>query len=285
MSIHQLNMYGMDMVEVAIERLKAFEPPEGYFLAFSGGKDSVTVKALADMAGVKYDAHYSVTSVDPPELVRFVKSFPDVHFDIPTDKNGKPITMWNLIPKKSMPPTRVVRYCCAALKEPAGEDRFTVTGVRKDESVRRALTRGGLEIGKNKSDKREILDPDNPTPEMMYHCQVYHRKVLNPIIDWTTEEVWEFIKEYHIRYCELYDQGYSRLGCIGCPMAGRELRERDFQRYPKYKENYIRAFDRMVEENIRCGRRYSGECGKDWFEWWIAESKADKLANYASNKK
>lgn len=87
------------MVEVAIERLKAFEPKEGYYLAFSGGKDSVTVKALADMAGVKYDAHYNVTSVDPPELVRFVQSFPDVKFDFPTDKNGRVITMWNLIPK------------------------------------------------------------------------------------------------------------------------------------------------------------------------------------------
>lgn len=74
----QLNIYGMDKVELAIERLKAYEPPEGYFVAFSGGKDSVVVKALCDMAGVKYDAHYSITTVDPPELVRFVKSFKDV---------------------------------------------------------------------------------------------------------------------------------------------------------------------------------------------------------------
>ena len=77
----QLNMYGMDRVELAIERLKAYEPPEGYFVAFSGGKDSVVVKALCDMAGVKYDAHYSITTVDPPELVRFVKSFKDVQMD------------------------------------------------------------------------------------------------------------------------------------------------------------------------------------------------------------
>ena len=71
----QLNIYGMDKVELAIERLKAYEPDEGYFLAFSGGKDSVVGKALCNMAGVKYDAHYSITTVDPPELVRFVKTF------------------------------------------------------------------------------------------------------------------------------------------------------------------------------------------------------------------
>lgn len=73
--IGQLNMSGLDKVETAIKRLQTFEPPEGYYLAFSGGKDSAVIKALADMAGVKYDAHYNLTSVDPPELVKFIKDF------------------------------------------------------------------------------------------------------------------------------------------------------------------------------------------------------------------
>lgn len=271
MGIHQVNKYGMDKVDVAIERLKAFEPKEGYYLAFSGGKDSVVIKALAKMAKVKYDAHYTVTSVDPPELVRFVQSFPDVRFDFPTDDNGKVITMWNLLPNKQMPPTRKIRYCCAVLKESQGGDRFVVTGVRKDESVRRARTRAGLELGKSKTSIRENLDPDNPTPEMFYHCQTYHKKVLNPIIDWTTDDVWEFIKEHKLRYCCLYDEGYTRLGCIGCPMATVAERNREFERYPKYKENYIRAFDKMAK---------SDQNKKDWangdevFKWWMYENSA-----------
>ena len=57
-----------DRVAEAIKRLKTFEPPEGYFLAFSGGKDSQAVYHLAKMAGVKFDAHYSLTTVDPPRL-------------------------------------------------------------------------------------------------------------------------------------------------------------------------------------------------------------------------
>lgn len=266
MSIHQLNMYGMDMVEVAIERLKAFEPKEGYYLAFSGGKDSVTVKALADMAGVKYDAHYNVTSVDPPELVRFVKTFPEVHFDFPVDDNGRVMTMWNIIPKAKIPPTRIMRYCCQKLKESTGEDRFVVTGVRKDESIRRARDRSGLELGEKKKDRRELLDPDNPTPEMMYHCQTYHRKVLNPIIDWTTDEVWEFIKEYKVRYCCLYDEGFTRLGCIGCPMGTKKHRLWEFEKYPKYKENYIRAFQKMIDAYPL---KKDWQTGKEIFEWWI----------------
>ena len=99
--IHQMNIYGMDKVEVAIERIKTYEKPEGYYLCFSGGKDSCVIKALADMAGVKYDAHYSNTGIDPPELVRFIKRHhPDVIFDCHYDKDGKRITMWNLIPQK-----------------------------------------------------------------------------------------------------------------------------------------------------------------------------------------
>lgn len=147
MSIHQLNLNGMDKVETAIQRYRTFEPEDGYYLAFSGGKDSCVIKALADMAGVKYDAHYNITSVDPPELVRFIKEkHPDVILDRAywskdyknENLRGKPITMWNLIPEKKMPPTRIVRYCCAALKEHQGEGRFVVTGVRHAESVKRS---------------------------------------------------------------------------------------------------------------------------------------------------
>lgn len=93
--LNQLNMSGLDRVEVAIKRLQTFEPPEGYYLAFSGGKDSVVIKALADMAGVKYDAHYNVTSVDPPELIQFVREHhTDVKWEFPRDKDGNRITMW-----------------------------------------------------------------------------------------------------------------------------------------------------------------------------------------------
>lgn len=141
--IGQLNLEGKDKVEMAIQRLKTFEPEEGYYLAFSGGKDSCVIKALADMAGVKYDAHYNVTSVDPPELIYFIREHhPDVKFEYSYDKEGKRVTMWNLIPRKGMPPTRLVRYCCDVLKEHGGEGRFKVTGVRKAESFARS-NRGG----------------------------------------------------------------------------------------------------------------------------------------------
>ena len=141
-----------EKVSKSIERLKAFEPPEGYYLAFSGGKDSVVCKALLDMSGCKYEATYRVTSVDPPELVRFIKNqHPDVKREVPRDKDGKPITMWNLIPRKLMPPTRLVRYCCQSLKESGGDGRMTITGVRWAESVNRKHNQGLVTFASKKA--------------------------------------------------------------------------------------------------------------------------------------
>lgn len=163
-----------EKIAMAIDRIQSFESlthhfandgKDGYYLAFSGGKDSVVTKRLMDMAGVKYDAHYLLTSVDPPELVRFIKrEHPDVAIDVPIYKigndAGKPITMWNLIPKQRIPPSRIARYCCKWLKEDGGDGRMTVTGVRWAESRAREKNQGvvtitsknaGQELGENEN--------------------------------------------------------------------------------------------------------------------------------------
>lgn len=95
------------------------------------------------------------------------------------------------------------------------------------------------------------------------------QRVLNAIIDWSEDEVWEFIREYNVPYCELYDQGRSRLGCIGCPMQGAKKMIRDFERYPKYKALYIKAFDKLVIENKRKGRDRGWKDGKEIMDWWL----------------
>jgi phosphoadenosine phosphosulfate reductase len=205
-----------EKVKKSIERLKLFEPEDGYYLAFSGGKDSVTCKALMDMAGVKYDATYRVTSVDPPELVRFIKEkHPDVAREVPRDKNGKPVTMWNLIPKKSYPPTRVARYCCASLKESGGDGRLVVTGVRWAESSNRKKNQGMVTVMGRKA-ANEILSDDfrrtdrggivltndnEQSRRMIEQCYKRHKTTVNPIIEWTDADVWDFIHANTIPYC------------------------------------------------------------------------------------
>lgn len=272
--IGQLNIEGKDKVQMAVERIQAFEPEEGYYLAFSGGKDSITVKHLCDLAGVKYDAHYSVTSVDPPELIQFVKTFPDVAFDFPRDKEGNVNTMWNLLPKRRMPPTRVARWCCADLKEQHGQGRFVITGVRWAESVKRKQNRAGLELGDKKTSKRELIDPDNDRDRLVGICPTKAQRFLNPIIDWENEDVWEFIHQEGLAYCSLYDEGFKRLGCIGCPVQGREGQLRDFRRWPKYYQAYLRAMDKCMKDRERDGLTTSEifkefKTAEDMMLWWL----------------
>ena len=122
----------IDKELVAIERIKQYEPEEGYYVAFSGGKDSIVAYDLVKRAGVKHDVHFSVTTVDPPELVRFIK---DNHPEV--EINKPPKSMWRLIEENGMPPIRQMRYCCKILKEGGGERRHVITGVRWQESIRR----------------------------------------------------------------------------------------------------------------------------------------------------
>lgn len=279
----------IDKVQIAIERYRAFEPPEGYLVEFSGGKDSECILELAKMAGVKFRAEYNVTSVDPPELVQFIKDkYPEVKRNVPLDKDGKPITMWNLISRKLIPPTRICRYCCEKLKESQGKGEFIVTGVRKAESVNRAKNNGIVKILNPTKEIRQnenflqtvkggvVLNDDNDEARrMVEQCFRTNKTILNPIVDWTDEDVWEFIHTYSLPYCGLYDKGYKRLGCIGCPMnttnAAAEL-----DANPKYKQAYLRAFGKMLKEREKRGVPKIWDTPEDVMEWWLGKKPLNK---------
>lgn len=288
-------VYGQKLsekVNKSILRLKTFEPPEGYYLAFSGGKDSCVLKWLAETAGVKYHAVYHITSVDPPELVTFIKEkHPDVKLDPPYDKDGERITMWNLIHKNLMPPTRIVRYCCASLKESGGDGEMTLTGVRWAESVNRkqnkgiANVQGGKEAMKtlaqngfspNKRGGVVLVNDNDENRSLLENCYKRHKTTVNPIVDWDDDEVWDYIRAEKIPYCGLYDCGWHRLGCIGCPMASRPERLRQFAMWPKYKEAYLRAFQKMLD-----ARKERGLLSQVWttprqvFNWWTEDKNID----------
>ena len=232
-----------DKAEIAVKRLKYFEPPEGYYLAFSGGKDSVVIYDLAVKAGVKFDPHYSVTGVDPPELVKFIRQqYPDV-------KRHRPeMTMWQLIVENGMPPTRLARYCCRVLKETGGAGRLVVTGIRAAESNKRAGRRMVEGCLKDKS-----------------------RRFLHPIIDWDDSDVWQYIRENNIPYCSLYDEGFKRLGCIMCPIQGTKGMLRDAERWPRYYKLYLMAFSKMLEYRKKNGKEFKSnwQTAEDVMYWWI----------------
>lgn len=278
-------------IDMALKRIETFQRPEGLYLAFSGGKDSVVTKRLLDMAAVQYDAHYRVTSVDPPELVRFIRDqYGDVDREVPRDDMGEPITMWNLIPRKLMPPTRLVRYCCEELKESGGEGRMTVTGVRWAESKNREDNQGVVTIMSRSVHKEldgntdfrptrqggvMLMNDNDENRKLVEFCYRRHKTTLNPIVDWTDAEVWQFIRQERIPYCCLYDEGFHRLGCIGCPMATQRGRSIEFARWPKYLTAYLHAFERMIREREKRGKLDGtwrmGTDPMEIFHWWMQD--------------
>jgi phosphoadenosine phosphosulfate reductase len=235
-----------DLVADAISIIQSMEPEDGYYLAFSGGKDSVVVKHLMERAGVKFDAHYRVTTVDPPELVHFIRrEHPDVEFDHPGT------SMWKLIVAHRFPPLRQIRYCCQELKEGGGSGRLVVTGVRKAESVRRA--------------NRCITERDRRDKTKDY---------LHPIIYWSDADVWQYIRENDVPYCSLYDEGFRRLGCVMCCMSTAKQRKRDMERWPKiaaaYKRAVLKAWDKRVADGKKTHKFVNGE---ELFNWWISSER------------
>lgn len=278
-----------DLEAYAIKQLQDYCPKDGYYLAFSGGKDSCVVKELLNRSGVPYNAVYRVTSVDPPELVRFIKNFHgDVVREFPRDNNGKVITMWNLIPRKGMPPTFRARYCCAELKETGGDGRFTVTGVRWEESLRRRQNHGKINISKEKGleflkdfdgieerDKGFVLVNDNDeSRRLVEHCLKRAKVMINPIVSWSSSDVWEYILKNNIPYCELYDQGFDRLGCIGCPLICTDKRKMELERWPTYKQSYLLAFSKLSKKLKEQGKLQNSKFGltaESMFKWWLRD--------------
>lgn len=277
----------MDKEQQAIERLRlAAEMSETYYdgapliVTTSGGKDSDVCLRLAEAAGIRYEVQHNHTSADAPETVYHVReTFRRLEeqgvkctINYPV-YNGRRATMWNLIPQKLMPPTRIVRYCCSVLKEQGGKDRMITTGVRWAESTKRKNSRGIYEVfGKGKS--KVILNNDNDEKRRLFEtCAVKAKRVCNPIIDWTDDDVWGYIEAERVPVNHLYGCGFSRVGCIGCPMAGKRGREIEFARYPKYRDMYIRAFEKMLDVRKERGKINGtwriGTTGEDVFNWWM----------------
>lgn len=243
------------------------------YVAFSGGKDSVAVYGICKLAAGRLgmdvldmcDFYYHITNVDPPELVMSIKrEFPFVVRDLPKK------TMWQLIIQKKIAPTRIVRYCCSELKERGGKGRFCVTGVRWAESTRRRATRGIFEdVGHTKAEGRILFEDNDEDRRELEHCIPKQKYICNPIVDWSEENVWRFIKEQKLPYCSLYDEGFHRLGCIGCPMASKKEKLRSFERWPKYRDQYIRTFDKMIAARKEAGLPTEWKTVEEVMQWWI----------------
>lgn len=220
----------MDLEKRAMEILKTFEGYEPYQLGYSGGKDSDVILHLAKKSGIKFQAVHNHTTVDAPETVKYVRSKKEVAVAYPS------MSMWQLIVKHKTPPTRRMRYCCEELKENSGTGKKVITGVRKSESRNRKENQGIVTFTKPDRAARKLTDDEmffatqkggiitmnydnSEVHRMVESCYRTSKTLVNPILEWDDEYLWWYIRKEGIEINPLYEEGFHRIGCIGCPMS------------------------------------------------------------------
>lgn len=254
--------YSVDLIRKSEKMALRLDPENGFFNTFSGGKDSQCLYHLVKLSGVKHKTHMNLTSVDPPEVIRFVKTqYPDVELIKPK------MSIYKMAKKKHILPTRCFRWCCAEFKEISGVGKVTLIGIRREESARRAKRQ---EISTNIKGKRteESFDQWSEHEEKMVACVGGRDKILvSPIIHWTERDVWEFLNSNGIPHCELYDQGYTRIGCILCPMSSLRQKMKDIERWPHVRRNWLKTIQWLKENGYNIHPQKSSET---YFRWWLS---------------
>jgi len=244
----------------AIAILKEYESkavelhPDGYWCCNSFGKDSGVIVHLCNLAGVKHKCHHNLTTIDPPELIWFGKKHR------PTTEIHRPAKhlVLGMMVDKNFPPTRLSRWCCEKYKEHGGDGKAKIIGVRIAESARRA----GIWRTVNQNRKGGLI--------------------IAPIAYWTDKDVWDFHAKYNLPYCQLYDEGFHRLGCIGCPLAGPAGQRKEFERWPAYEKLWRRGFQKMWDRwhgvpNRKGEPSFFEKFGSAdaTFEWWLSGKASD----------
>lgn len=249
MALEQLTLdTRQNKVEVAISLLQAWEPPEGFYFADSGGACSSATKDILNKAGVKYDGHYCESPIDPPQIRSFLREH---HPDTQWDNHAK--NFWKTVNEKGLP-MRKSRWCCEIIKEAGGKDRIVVVGNRRAEGGTRKH-QCNIQVGEGRARGKTFI---------------------RPIIDFDDYDLWQYIRENNVPYCSLYDEGFKRLGCVLCPFS-RDI-EREMQYFPKITNLWLLACNRLVKaekERGYLGKRgkplkYQFKTGQEKFDWWIA---------------
>jgi len=229
----------------AIDFIRENEPKEGYYLGFSGGKDSVVIENLAQKADIKFKSYYVSTGIDPPQLTRFIrKSYPHVKWLFP-EKN-----FFELLASQHGYPTGISRWCCKHLKKKPGDKiklRHKIFGIRKEESRQRALYKPvSIDYKKNK---------------------IYYY----PILEWSESVLWQYIEAENIPYCKLYDMGFHRMGCVVCPFICRKDRilvDKHMKMWPNYYKRFEKAMRIRWETKIKFKPQLNVISFRDFLEHW-----------------
>jgi 3''-phosphoadenosine 5''-phosphosulfate sulfotransferase (PAPS reductase)/FAD synthetase and related enzymes len=244
MSIHDKDLWGRTLHALAVERLRTYCGGKRVLLAFSGGKDSQVCWHLLKEAGIPFIAQYSVTRFEPPELMGFIRRhYPEVAF-----RRAYEMSLIEEIEYRGLP-NRWARWCCSAKHTKTDGVDIAVIGIRGSESAAR---RKNWRVFGFKPDKSA------------YVC---------PIIDWHDKDVWEYLEGRP--HCQLYDEGFARIGCVMCPLAGNKCMARDVIRFPKTVSVLRRGADKYVAK-MRAQGFMTANSGKKCSDWHLAATPEDE---------
>lgn len=262
-------------VEVAYERFRwAAKEAERLFdmpivVLYSGGKDSDVILQLAKESGVPFRVTHNLTTADPPDNVYYIRRVfarlreegIDCRIYVPRR------SLWRIMRETLVIPSRMMRVCCSELKERKMPDApYIVTGVRWAESAARRAKSGIAMVynasapqtqrytGREQAAAFGLLTTDDASSRRLFEqCQMRGVRVLNPIIDWSDDDVWSYLHSRHIEGNPLYKEGWTRIGCVGCPLAVRRAREIAFARYPGLYKAWRDAIAYVIERRREMG--------------------------------
>lgn len=258
--------YSIELIRRGERLAVALNPGDGYFVGFSGGKDSQALLQLVKMAGVKYRAYYSVTTNDPPPNVYFIRQYyPEVEFLHPKEN------FFKLVEKNGLP-LMSRRYCCRTLKENSGEGSVVLTGVRADESGSRALY-DEVSVRSRRKEHKNSRHTLEKIEENEHRCIKGKDKIMvYPLLRWTESDVWDFLRGQGLPINPCYKQA-GRVGCMFCPFSSKRQIGFYETQYPKFKERLLKS----LEVYSRHCKTYEWESPSQNYEWWKSKKSIRKF--------
>ena len=290
--------HSVELIRKAEKLALIYDPENGFYNTFSGGKDSQALYYIVKMSGVKFQTHMSLTSIDPADVIRFVKT------QYPSVIRHKPqISIYKKAVEIGLLPTMTKRWCCKEYKEIGGAGRVKLIGIRSEESVKRSKRNevevsakkfsGNIEEFKEWSNKqierktkRTFKNQDEFSVKNNNEIRCINGKdsiLISPIFDWTQKDVWYFLNNIvKAPHCKLYDEGQKRIGCIMCPMSSLKQIQKDIEKYPYVKKKWIDTIKKIRGRGFYAYQftdnpnATEDEIAENIFDYWISRESYNK---------